>query len=480
MKRFFCFLAVFLFFLFYTATSVFVQTASADENKAEPVYILQNSGGNKPTTTYSAATAQLPFDWNRDEKGNPTSPIINGRVQFVQVTFQGIEKPEEGELYFCLRTNEKDCADGDNRGKLSLIKDSFNESAKTVTMIVCGRGEKNLKNWVPGKKPNDRWCNDKNHTTDYFHEGNYYTVRLYGSKTGNSLIDSISFFVKHSFPTFDPKTGATSDNPPFKTPSRIRIGFDNKNELSMRAGPFKKNAYLFALVKLGGGYQDFACGIFAPTQENPNYTFTNNASYMTLGSLGGAVFGSIQRKDNGGGGLGIGRYVLTISDWPLSNDNDILSCFKKGNFIYYAQLITIGKNGGTAQELIKDPAGMETEEELEKAPPAIPCNPGKANNGVDEGGNCKTVSTAIGPIDVDPQKFIASLFQRVLSIAGFAAIIIILIASYNLMFSGGNKEKIAGARETITAAVLGLLFIIFSIVLLKIIGVDILRIPGFK
>ena len=48
------------------------------------------------------------------------------------------------------------------------------------------------------------------------------------------------------------------------------------------------------------------------------------------------------------------------------------------------------------------------------------------------------------------------------------------------MVSRGDKEKLAGARETLTSAIVGLLFIVLSIVILEIIGVDILRIPGFS
>jgi hypothetical protein len=48
------------------------------------------------------------------------------------------------------------------------------------------------------------------------------------------------------------------------------------------------------------------------------------------------------------------------------------------------------------------------------------------------------------------------------------------------MTSQGDPEKVKEARESITAAVAGLLVIIFSIVLLQLITVDILHLPGFK
>jgi hypothetical protein len=46
------------------------------------------------------------------------------------------------------------------------------------------------------------------------------------------------------------------------------------------------------------------------------------------------------------------------------------------------------------------------------------------------------------------------------------------------MSSAGNPERLTGGKEIITSAIAGLLLIIFSTIILKIIGVDILKIPG--
>ena len=47
------------------------------------------------------------------------------------------------------------------------------------------------------------------------------------------------------------------------------------------------------------------------------------------------------------------------------------------------------------------------------------------------------------------------------------------------MTSQGNPEAVKAATEQLTSAIIGLLFIILSFVILEIIGVDILKIPGF-
>lgn len=95
-------------------------------------------------------------------------------------------------------------------------------------------------------------------------------------------------------------------------------------------------------------------------------------------------------------------------------------------------------------------------------------------------GKCQAVDTALGQINVDPAKFIGRIFGILLGISGGIALILIIYSGYKLMLAQGNPEAIQGARETLTSAIVGLLFIIFSVVILKVIGVDILHIPGFK
>ena len=90
-------------------------------------------------------------------------------------------------------------------------------------------------------------------------------------------------------------------------------------------------------------------------------------------------------------------------------------------------------------------------------------------------------NTGLGiKINANPQDFPKALFGVILSISGAIALLLIMISGYRLMTSAGNPEKVKGAREQLTSALIGLLFILFSLVILQIIGVDILRIPGFS
>lgn len=95
-------------------------------------------------------------------------------------------------------------------------------------------------------------------------------------------------------------------------------------------------------------------------------------------------------------------------------------------------------------------------------------------------GNCPTVTTGLGDVGTNFTDAVSTLFLILLGFTGSIAVILIIFSGYNMMISQGNAEKVKGARETLTAAITGLLFILFSGALLQIIGVNILRIPGFN
>ncbi len=110
-------------------------------------------------------------------------------------------------------------------------------------------------------------------------------------------------------------------------------------------------------------------------------------------------------------------------------------------------------------------------------PPPPPCaiTPAPGSNT-----GCTSVNTAFGVWSTDPAGFVKSLFGILLSIAGGIAMLSIILGGYTMITSQGDPEKIQGAREQITAAIIGLLFLIFSVVVLEVIGVDILHLPGFS
>lgn len=87
--------------------------------------------------------------------------------------------------------------------------------------------------------------------------------------------------------------------------------------------------------------------------------------------------------------------------------------------------------------------------------------------------------TAVGCIKTDPTDIVQAIMTVGISIAGGVALLMFLAAGFMLSVSQGEPKRTSDAKEMLTSAIIGLLFIIFSVTILQFIGVDILRIPGF-
>ena len=66
-----------------------------------------------------------------------------------------------------------------------------------------------------------------------------------------------------------------------------------------------------------------------------------------------------------------------------------------------------------------------------------------------------------------------------MGLGGVIAFILIVIGGFQIILSAGNPDKVKAGQEMITSAIAGLLLIIFSIFILRLIGYDILQIPDF-
>lgn len=87
--------------------------------------------------------------------------------------------------------------------------------------------------------------------------------------------------------------------------------------------------------------------------------------------------------------------------------------------------------------------------------------------------------TAIGCIKRDPTEIVQNLMRVGLGMGGGVALLMILAAGFLFSISQGDPKRTGEAKELITAAITGLLFIIFSVVILQFIGYTVLKIPGF-
>jgi hypothetical protein len=103
------------------------------------------------------------------------------------------------------------------------------------------------------------------------------------------------------------------------------------------------------------------------------------------------------------------------------------------------------------------------------------CTPGDPKSGI---------NTALGCISTDatggPGSFFSTLITVSVGLGGGFALLLILYGVFIVTTSAGIPDKLKEGSEIITSAVTGLLFIILSVFLLRLIGINILALPGLR
>lgn len=106
----------------------------------------------------------------------------------------------------------------------------------------------------------------------------------------------------------------------------------------------------------------------------------------------------------------------------------------------------------------------------------LTCNPSTGQMVI----NGQGIRTALGCIPTnDLNRFAGWILSKVVFVASGIAFLLMAFGAFQVITSAGDPKKAQAGKELITSALSGLLFIILSIFLLKLIGVDILKIPGF-
>ncbi len=165
-----------------------------------------------------------------------------------------------------------------------------------------------------------------------------------------------------------------------------------------------------------------------------------------------------------------GNYTATVSRYRNQSTQD--------NFCGNAVIFTVGTpakpgSAGSGEidkatfDLCKQATGDKEQAECQKCLGKITI-PGK------EG-----LWTAVGCIPTDTQGIVESLLRIGLGLSGGFVILTILAAAFMFATSSGDPKKVQEAQEMVSAAIIGLLFVIFSVIILTFIGVSVLRIPGF-
>lgn len=109
----------------------------------------------------------------------------------------------------------------------------------------------------------------------------------------------------------------------------------------------------------------------------------------------------------------------------------------------------------------------------------IPTPSGNGQDPTCDGGN--GIDTAIGCIPFgNTDAFIGFILRWAIGIGGGIAFLLIIYAAFMIMSSRGNPERLKAGQELLTSAIAGLIMLIFSIFILRVIGVDILQLPGLE
>lgn len=90
------------------------------------------------------------------------------------------------------------------------------------------------------------------------------------------------------------------------------------------------------------------------------------------------------------------------------------------------------------------------------------------------------INTAIGCIPLGNQNaFLGFILKWAIGVGGGVAFILVVYSSFLIITSSGNPERLKAGQELLTSAIMGVILLVFSVFILKVIGVDILGITGF-
>lgn len=108
----------------------------------------------------------------------------------------------------------------------------------------------------------------------------------------------------------------------------------------------------------------------------------------------------------------------------------------------------------------------------------ITCTPTGGGTGISTAIGCIPIANATG--DNGQNLLIGFILKWAIGIGGGIAFLLILAAGFQIMTSRGDPNQLKAGQELMTSAIAGLLLLVFSIIILRIIGFDILQIKIFQ
>lgn len=87
--------------------------------------------------------------------------------------------------------------------------------------------------------------------------------------------------------------------------------------------------------------------------------------------------------------------------------------------------------------------------------------------------------TVLGCLPTKPSSFVTWFLRFAMGIGGGVAFLFMVAGAFKVLTSGGDPNQLASGKKKITGAILGILVIVFAVIILRILGYDILQLPGF-
>lgn len=208
---------------------------------------------------------------------------------------------------------------------------------------------------------------------------------------------------------------------------------------------------------------------------------------ITSNTLGGALLGAEENWEtpNADGRVSGSRTVAYASStmWfkvyaEADPTKEITSCQVTGPRVAAVSCTEEERQNGLGETLGPDTFSLcqqIPENQTEAREACYECTGG--GEGDDEGN--EGVWTAVGCIKRDPVSILQRIISVGLGISGGVALITFLAAGFIFSTSQGDPKATGQAKEMMTASIIGILFIIFSVTILQFIGYSIFKIPGF-
>lgn len=164
-----------------------------------------------------------------------------------------------------------------------------------------------------------------------------------------------------------------------------------------------------------------------------------------------------------------GDYLLKVNE-QINENRPLSGC--EGGFSYWEIYFTVENDadGGKITKVVKDPRNADQLSSGSSTEGGF--TTGTAGKNPCPGGTSGSCKTAIGNIPTDPPAFVGKILTIALSLAGALALIIMVIGAIKVLMSANDPQKVANGRDMIIGAVAGLLFLIFSVLILRYLGSD--------